>query len=167
MDKTIYMDTSSAILLFHAKLLDPLSKGYRLIIPPSVFKEATKKAYPGATYFKNWKEIDIIPPRDEIMSGDLLGMGAGERDCIRLLMESGHEAFLLVDDKKAAKFCRSQGLPFINALLVPKIFYYNGMLSLEMAREKEDELAHLGRYSRFVLDTAKTLNRADLIFFLR
>ena len=82
-------------------------------------------------------------------------------------MESPSNAFILVDDKKAAQFCHSRNLPFINALLVPKIFYYNGGLSLETAREKEVMLSQLGRYSRFILNKAQEMNRADLIFFLR
>ena len=35
---------------------------------------------------------------------------------------------ILVDDGQAARFCHAQQIPFINSLLIPKIFWYSGVM---------------------------------------
>jgi hypothetical protein len=72
---------------------------------------------------------------------------------------------LLVDDGRAARFCKAHQIPFINALLVPKIFWYSGFMGQTDCLKKTACLCDLGRYSKKVLKIARQFSR-DVHYFI-
>ncbi len=88
-------------------------------------------------------------------------MGRGEGETIALQLQ-GTVEFILVDDKKAAGFCRRSGIPFINSLLVPRVLGEANVLSTESADRAFSRLRRLGYYSDTVIDRAMRLSSAEL-----
>lgn len=75
-------------------------------------------------------------------------------------------AFVLVDDGRAARFCHAQQIPFINALLVPKIFWYSGFMDQKKYLKKTARLCELGRYSKRIMEMAGQFSRKELSYFI-
>lgn len=132
-----------------------------------IFKEITREGYDGAKYFREFEDITIRTPAGP-WPGVLAdtAMGPGETQTLALYYGAPHRSFILTDDGRAARFCRKQGLPFINALLVPKVLYHSGKLDEQTCRECMASLAGLGWYSTRILDLAFQMNREDLDLFL-
>jgi hypothetical protein len=74
--------------------------------------------------------------------------------------------FILVDDGPAARFCQAQQIPFINALLIPKIFWYSGLMDSKAYLKKTDCLCELGRYSKKIMEKARQFSQTDLSYFM-
>jgi hypothetical protein len=92
-------------------------------------------------------------------------MGKGESETLRMYGRFA-DAFVIIDDKKGAAWCRGQGIPYINALLIPKILFYSKKVDEAFFREKMDFIARSGRYSGIILDYARTCSREDISNFL-
>ncbi len=122
--KPILVDSSSAILLFKSGWLDAAIDHYLLQTGRAAFRELTVRGYPGADRFRDLFAQGIIHvlPAGARVAGDsaLNAMGAGESECIRHYL-TGAGAFILLDDGKAAAYCRARRIPYINALLLPRI----------------------------------------------
>ena len=58
------------------------------------------------------------------------------------------------------------GVPFINALLVPKVFYLAGVMDEAERLGATKLLMDLGRYSRKAIEYAGDSGRQELEFFL-
>lgn len=165
--KTVLIDASSSILLFKSGLFDQLITHYDVIMAQSVFDEITVQGYPGELYFRSLceKQMIRIPPDPATLNQDLpSSMGMGEADTLRLLSVYPH-AFVIIDDGKGARYCRVRKIPYINALLVPKIIYFSGHMSEHGCRKSMDTLISLGRYSPDILDFAQTCPCQELAFF--
>jgi len=74
--------------------------------------------------------------------------------------------FILVDAGKAARFCQAKQIPFINSLLIPKIFWYSGVMDPKTYLEKTDGLCTLGRYSPKIMEMARQFSQTDLSYFM-
>ena len=155
---------------------------------PEVFSEITKIGYPGAAYFSTLGEktqnragqiiLQEPGPSDHplFLQNPFLAMGKGEQETIQMfcnltrfgLADAGDKTkdFILVDDGRAAKFCHVQQIPFINALLVPKIFWYSGFMDQKKYLNKTAQLCELGRYSKRVMEMAGQLSRKKLTYFI-
>lgn len=165
--KTALMDASSSILLYKAGMLDGVAENYTVIMPRSVFDEITVPGYPGDRVFTSLCSKGMIhvvenhtstPPAPQ-------SMGRGEHDTISLY--SGYpQAFIIIDDGKGARYCRHQNIPYINALLVPKILFYSGRLDEKGYCKATNRLIRLGRYSAWIVDYAKDCTPDKLTFFL-
>jgi predicted nucleic acid-binding protein len=171
MSRPVFTDASSAILLEKAGLFTTVSKAFRIVFPVSVFNEITRPGYPGSAFFTKALEnglVDVVfgseknrvsgyPRKNE--------MDAGERDAIRLFLER-KQGFILTDDGRAAAWCRDHDLPFINALLVPKILGIAGWIPREDSMDKMVLLCRMGRYSQKIKDLAFSFTKKDLTLFM-
>lgn len=167
--KTVLIDASSAILLFKAGLFDKLTTNYHVLMAPSVFDEITVSGYPGDQYFTSKHQMGMfrISPCPQSLNttlDTLSSLGKGEADTLRLYSVYPH-AFVIIDDGKGARFCRNQKIPYINALLVPKILYFAGCITGQESREAMDSLYRLGRYSPRILAFAQICSRHGLAYF--
>jgi len=171
--KSVALDSSSAILLYKCSLMDNLLKSYHIIIPQSVYHELTDNQHPGSNTFENFvkdKRLYIQENSSEhaIHSDyhqNTTKLGPGERDAIFLLLQDKAD-FIIVDDGKAASFLRDYNHPYICALLLPKIFYFSGILDKKTSLEYMEQLTETGRYSEIIIHTACRLTRNDLEDFL-
>ena len=167
----VFTDASSAILLEKAGLFTALSRAFRLVLAASVFHEITRPGYPGAAFFM--KALDdnlfdvIFVPGKNFFTGypQKNEMGAGERDTLCLFLTK-RQGFILTDDGRAAVWCRNHDLPFINALLVPKIFWTAGLMTREDCMDKMEFLCRIGRYSQKIKDLAFSFTKKDLTLFM-
>ncbi|MDD9302588.1 MAG: hypothetical protein HUK40_09690 [Desulfobacter sp.] len=166
----VFIDASSAILLFKADLFIPCTQAYHLIMARKVFQEVRIKGYPGAQFFgtmKTQNKVQVQTPGKMTFPIPLKGMG--EQQTLALYHQqtgTPSGAFVIMDDGKGAKCCRHQNIPYINALLVPKILWYSRRMDEKMYLEKQTALIELGRYSQTIIEKAKALSHEDLAYFI-
>ena len=168
--KAVLIDASSAILLFKTAWMDPLLNRYRVGTGPTVYREMTVPDHPGAEAFARWRQEGrlVLYTRNGPTAEPPAVLGrldAGERECIDLYWQ-GAGKFIMVDDGPAAAFCRRAAIPYVNALLVPRLLTprpvpdRTGLKNAVMAVYAE------GRYAAWVLEYALTCPDDDLAFFL-
>lgn len=168
--KTVLIDASSSILLFKAGLYDGLVLYYHVVMAPSVYGEITVPGYPGDRYFmacrqKGLIHIVSVPVYQDPPGLSFPAMGPGEADTISLYSLYPH-GFVIMDDGKGARFCKNRKIPYINALLVPKIFNFTGRISKQESLDAMGRICQWGRYSDVVISVAQTLTRDDLAYFI-
>ena len=156
--KRALVDSSSAILLYKANLFQRLTEIYCVMLATPVYDELTCDGYPGAEIFA---ESNITVFR--ISTADT-SFHKGERDTIAGYLQ-GLGDFVLIDDGPGAKHCKVKEIPFINALLFPKILYFSGIIAETEHCAKTEHLIDLGRYSRKVIDYVRCCGRSDLVVF--
>ncbi len=169
----VYIDASSAILLYRSDLFIPFAEVFSLVMAEAVFREITVDGYPGSSFFKTLKDRNLaaiqrpVPGKSQYKGFDQ--MDRGEQETLALFLKispSSDSSFIIIDDGKGAKFCLNQGIPFINALLVPKIFWYSGRMNKQAYTEKTARIIELGRYAGKIIETAQALTEKDLKHFL-
>jgi len=171
--KNALIDASSAILLFKSDLFERLLTSYHVIMAESVYNEVTRAGYPGAAVFKAGcadRRYRVVRPQNDPKAAQAqrnsrVTLGRGETETIRLYLE-GRGQFVIIDDGKGAGICKKQKIPYINALLFPRILYLCRSISEGDHRAKIEEIARLGRYSRRVYDYAASCPRHKLSRFL-
>jgi len=166
----ILIDSASLILTYSAGLLPDVTRCYDLLIPSSVYEEITVKDKPGAAHFQELRvrrafQVLVYPADSpkmiENQKTDLLKMGRGERDLLILYL-AGCGSFPVVDDLQAVRFCVRHDIPFINALLLPKILHWAAVISAEEACTYLSNIERRGHYSGSVLERARTFKALDL-----
>jgi len=160
--RCIAADSSSLILLQKTGMLNSLLVYSSLIIAGAVFAELTENEKSGADDFRKLLSDCVVRTIQTLEEGT---MGAGERETIELY-EGGWADYVLVDDKKAAIYCKKNKIPFINSLLLPKLLYFNGILTEIECTVKMSELFHCGYYSGRIWERARGFLRKDLNTFL-
>lgn len=168
--KPVLIDTSSAILLFKAGLIDNFLYAYDVRITQAVFSELTQSGYEGEKQFRNYVETGVIrkiapftdnrEPEPPFRSLD-----AGERETI-LAYLIGHGNFIVIDDKKAASYLRTEKIPYINALLVPRLLYDGQRISDAQYQTTKAFVKTHGRYAGWVIEYAENCPSKDLSHFL-
>lgn len=170
-----FIDASSAILLHKADFFSPCAREFSLVMAPAVFEEITQRGYPGAEFFlkAETRRYFRVCRTGSVSSwpghGEIGRLGRGERDTVELFRQyacAREPAFIIIDDRRGAMFCRRHDIPYINALLVPKLFWYSGRMTTEMFKKTTAHLLGLGRYSKAVVERAGELTRGDLDRFL-
>lgn len=163
-------DSSSLILLYKSGLLDTWLLHYRCRITPEIFMEITCPHHTGSESFGQFfsKEQILLPHSKSELPEHL---DPGEASLLRayrhLLSRSPkQQIFLLTDDKDAARYATCQGVPFINALLVPKLLFYGDYLQEEEFEYYTTLILLKGRYSAKILSRAEKFTALDLGFFL-
>lgn len=171
--KKAIIDASSAIILYKTDLFDHLTRAYHLVMTRSVYHELIVCGYPGAEVFANNFRLGkfsitrpeaiaaTVPPLDSAIPR----MDRGERDTI-LAYASGAADFIIIDDGRAAGFCRKQTIPYINALLCPRVLFFAGRISETTCCAKTAGIINIGRYSAAVINHALASSGHDLNFFL-
>lgn len=170
MKKAVLIDTSSAILLFKSDWMIPLMKGYRVGTGPVAFREMTATGYPGATAFTQWQQQNrlVLHPRcptGHARQRDLHRLDPGERECINLFY-SGAGTFIIIDDGPGAAFCRREAIPYVNALLIPRLLGPGAAIDGAGIEAAIQKIYVRGRYAPWVLEYALTRPLEDLGFFL-
>jgi len=167
------VDSSSAILLYKCSLFDHLLETYRIAMTASVYEELTVPGYLGAREFRQYAQTGAVTihslfgmqlPAKGAKS--LYAMDRGERDTIRCYVAKGPISFIIIDDGRAARYCRRAGIPFINGLLFARIAYLSGLLSESEYTEKQGELVRIGRYGHEVIAFVKRSTCKEIAFFL-
>ena len=169
--KKALLDASSAILLFKADLLSKLTDIYCVAVTQSVLHELTRENHCGADTFHHYaaqKKIGVIdvgsgefPCRKSLLPSRSLGRGEG--DTIKCFAAGGWD-FIITDDGRAARYCRRNNLPFINALLFPRLLYFCHGISLAESNHTLKAISSLGRYSSAVIDWAESCKKEALLF---
>lgn len=174
MPKTrVLIDASSAVILFKSDLLGRLTEMYDVFMARVVFKELTAFPYPGAGAVRRLKERGALEIIDSDKLGknpvrkepDLTRLGAGERETIRLYYHDQGD-FIIIDDGKGAGVCRDQRIPYINALLFPRILLFKNILSISEFDLHFETIVLHGRYSEKIMEYARTCSVNALRFFL-
>jgi len=167
------VDSSSAILLYKSSLFDHLLETYRIAMTASVYEELTVPGYLGAREFRQYAETGAVKIQSPIGmqlpakgANSLYAMDRGERDTIRCYVAKGPISFIIIDDGRAARYCRRTGIPFINGLLFARIAYLSGLLSESEYIEKQGELVRIGRYGQEVIAFVKRSTCKEIAFFL-
>jgi predicted nucleic acid-binding protein len=170
MKKSI-LDASSAILLFKVDLLKELTDVYHVFVTRSVLQELTRRNHQGADTFQRFtslKKIRIIDLENVLLkcknSGDsLCFLDKGELDTIKCFGAGDHD-FIITDDGRAARYCKKNGLPFINGLLFPRLLYFADLISWQESNNKTDAIIDIGRYSTEVIEWAQNCQKESLSF---
>jgi hypothetical protein len=170
MKKAILIDASSAILLFKTNWMVPLLDRYRVGSGPAVYREMTVPDHPGAEAFARWRKerrLLLHPPCGTTLEppAALQRLDSGERECIQLYF-SGTGTFIVVDDGPAAAFCRQNAIPYVSALLVPRLLTPRPIRHRARLRNAVRAIYAEGRYASWVLEYALTCPDEDLAFFL-
>ena len=171
--KTVLTDASSAILLFRAGLFPALISFFRIMVAESVYAELTVNGYPGAEIFRRASAdgqmiVRFAGSAPAIRRPELLtssqSVKKGEGDTIRLWL-AGEGDFILMDDYRGAAFCRDHGIPYISAILFPRILSLSGHMSHDECAEKTEEIISKGRYSRKIIAYVRNCPDEELLFF--
>ncbi len=174
----VFTDASSAILLYKTDLFIPAVQAFSMVLSQAVFREITVPGYPGAGMFKEvrkQKGFNIENPTEEAMDPvlsadkDFARMDTGEKETLALFylyQKKGDSSFVLMDDGQGARYCGKHKIPYINALLVPKLFWYSGLMDQKTAHKKTNQLVDLGRYSKKIIQIAQHLTEKDLAPFI-
>ncbi len=168
--KAILVDSSSAILLYKSGWLDTTLDFFLLKTGQAASRELTVAGYPGASRFQNLFEqrrIEILPATEAMKKDDktLNALGDGERECIRHYLRGAGE-FILLDDGPAAAYCRARGIPYVNALLVPRILALaDDAIAPPTVADAMTRIYALGRYAPWVRDYARHCSDAALAPF--
>lgn len=167
--KTVLVDTSSAILLHKADLLTHMLAAFRVCVTASVYDELTQRRRPGARAIARGREARQItvrtpdcPPASHCLPGNL---HLGERDTLLCFLDGGAD-FIIIDDGRGAGFCRREAIPYVNALLCPRLLATAGCLSSDGAVAAMARISDLGHYSAWVKDYAVTCSDASLAEFI-
>lgn len=168
--KRAFIDASSAILLYKADIFEAVANAYKLFVVPAVYKEVTVSGRAGSEFFKSFFKDGCVTPRAGGLSvdGDLLfgrSLDDGERETLHAFLTLGAD-FIIIDDRKGAQCCQDLNLPYVNALLCPKLLYLEGVLTAEAYRAAADILIDTGHYSKFVIDYARNCGIKVLTPFL-
>ncbi len=171
--KPMLMDSSSAIILFKCSLIDPVADYYRIIMPESVFVELTHEIHAGSNEFKRYRKEGNIHIITDVSTADssqfniplIIGLGAGERDTILLYYKRIGDMIML-DDRKGAAYCRKNNIPYINALLVPRILEMTGRIISGEKDRLMKRIIEFGRYSQKIIEYAYCCSNEKIARFL-
>ena len=166
--KTAIMDASSAIILCKSGLHSFLAGIYDIVLSESVYREITVKSYAGSEEYKQMVargeiRVQSDPVRQE--RPGMAGLDNGESAAIHLFY-AGQGDFIITDDGPAARYCKKEGIPFINALLFPMVLQFAGIRDDNFRRISMTRIIATGRYSRQVIASAEECRKEDLAFAL-
>jgi hypothetical protein len=167
------IDASSAILLARVGLIQMCCQRFHLRMCRHVFDEVTAVARAGSAELRALAEqqpgVEVLEAPAHIPTGrvaaDLMRLHRGERDTLCHFLD-GAARFVIIDDGKGIQLCRRHDVPYINALLCPRLFYFSGWITELQARSFSDQIASLGRYSEAVCRWAEACTPSDLHFFM-
>jgi len=171
--KSVLVDASSAILLYKSGIFKRLLAIYHVLIATSVHEEITRKGYPGAEVFEACvrdNNCRVLKTEDYTKKGarlqlENLSLGRGEKDTISLYLEGAGD-FIIIDDGRGAGYCKKQQIPYINALLFPRILYLCRSITEKDFQLQIEKIVRLGRYTDPIIQYAAKCPRDKLDCFL-
>ncbi len=135
----------------------------------SVFDEITGKGLPGSDEFKQLlqeKQLIALPVENgSVPDVQLQKLDRGERDTI-LLFNEGFGDFVVTDDGAAARYCLSRKIPFVNSLLLLRLLRHSSIISDSSYKVGFLSLLNIGRYSKKVIEYARSCPDDELLLFL-
>lgn len=166
--KSALIDASSAILLFKSRWLNAVAAAYALKTAESALRELTVPGYPGAECFQRMAAeglLEVLPATREMpLPADLAALDPGERECIALFL-AGRAGFIIIDDGRGSACCRRRRIPFVNALLMPRLLSPVGRGQAAEVTQAVQEIFRHGHYASWVLDFALQSNPETLASF--
>ncbi len=168
---TALVDASSAILMYKCGLWDYFCNDFSFRSGTEVYKEITHAGRAGEKIFSETFKGRILQPDDEKAGSSLIKyptlekLDPGERELILLYYQKAGD-FIILDDRRGVAFCRNEGIPHINALLVPSILYFKEKISETEKNKFTVSLIETGRYSSFVKGFAEKCTREEINYFL-
>jgi len=171
--KSVIIDTSSAILLYKSGLITQLVNHYQTLMTPSVYGELTEHGYPGSDTFRllcKSRQIDLLDSPDSASASlesypELPVLNQGERDTIHHQM-LGMGDFSIIDDGRALRYCKRVGLPFINALLFPRIMLLIQSITDSEYHARSAEIIRFGWYTDRIIEIAANFPERSIQPFL-
>ena len=170
--RTLLIDASSAILLYKGGLFQTMATAYRLALAGPVCDELTRDGYPGARSFAadlaagRLTRLDLTDiPLDPALQEGLAKLHTGEQAVLAAML-AGLGVFVVIDDGAGALFCRRHAIPYVNALLCPRILKLAGRLSAAAAEAHMARIHRAGRYAPAIVSFAYDCEDASLRFFL-
>lgn len=160
--RRVASDSSSIILLHKAALFEAFYQSYRMVVTGQVYAELLAGAEKGPKPLQNWLGRCWEQCR---VDGNVEGMGRGESSVIILYLQGGAD-FVLLDDKKGAKYCKKKAIPFINSLLVPRLLLLADVIDEAAMRQATRSLIAAGYYSPQIIKKARRIEERDLRCFL-
>jgi len=149
-----------------ADLLEKLLARYQILIPQTVYNELTKENQFGSKKFISLFKKNVLYLNKEYKEKKVeFPLHGGEQEAVLLYLQ-GNCDFIIIDDRKGILFCKQNNIPFINALIVPKILYFIGDINHKQYCIKTNLITQIGRYSDRVLDLAQKIHQKDLEIFL-
>lgn len=146
--KSFISDSSSLILLAKVDLLGLLCKNARIFITQAISEEIIFNS-------KDSRLIQALISTRQIEVKRIkeirfpISLGKGERTALKLFREMEAD-YLLIDDKKAAIYCKKNSLPYINALLIPHYLRECEAIDEQMMKKKIMFLNEIGRYAEWI-----------------
>ena len=166
--KRVLIDASSAILLHKADIFGDVAQHYALKMVPTVFSEITVTDRSGAQVFRKAREagkIHLVAPAPGGRRIKVAGsLHAGELETI-IAYEGEAAHFIIMDDGRGAKACRTMDIPYINALMCPKILYLSGKIDRTARQSAFMQLKNIGRYGDEIVAYAEKAGRDNLSSF--
>jgi hypothetical protein len=142
---------------------------FRMCVTPSVYEELTQRKRPGSRTIALYRlegRIIVVTPQNAANNRRLPpGLHRGERDTLLCYLD-GAADFIIIDDGRGAGYCRREAVPYVNALLCPRLLAAAGRLTPAEARSAMARIADLGRYSQWVKRYAATCSDSALASFL-
>jgi hypothetical protein len=155
--KSALIDASSAILLFKSRWLQSAAAAYTLKAAESVRRELTVPGYPGSDDFRRMVAeglLEVLPTcAGPPLPADVAALDPGERECIALFL-AGRADFIIIDDGRGSACCRRRGIPYVNALLMPRLLAPAAGAQAQDVAQAVQEIFRLGHYASWVLDFA-------------
>lgn len=171
--KNVLVDSSSIIILYKSGLLGKVNTYYNIYMTDSVFNELTQSNCAGSAEVKQFKiektiqivssSLMTIPVEDKQKT--LASLDKGEYDTIVAYL-NGVGDFIILDDGKGAVYCKNNDIPYINALLVPRILLIASIISKEEFKIMTHKVVEFGRYSEKIIEYARLCTNGRLEYFL-
>ena len=155
---SLIADTSSLIYLAKSSLIHAFVRAFHVTIPPLVYRECVHKGYPGSDTIKGLRQkgwLSVHPVRKDPKLK--LGLPTGGEGEVILLFYQLNRDGILIDDGQGVKVCRSRGIPFASALLVPSLLLVKNAIGTRQAEESLEQIVGVGRYSQRVIRFARTV----------
>ena len=163
----VLIDASSAILIYKAGLFDVLLSAYNLGMTPAVVREVSVSGRAGASAFQQAlgnRRLQLLEPFGPAdLTPDLERMGAGERELLAAC--SADIRFVIIDDRKAAMYCRQNAIPYINALLCAKVLHVAGYIDAGIYHHARELMCRIGRYAEDIVHYVQTCHAEQLMRF--
>jgi predicted nucleic acid-binding protein len=167
--KNALIDASSAILLYKAKLLETMTEVYRLSMTPTVYKEITVQGRSGVIFFRraiNTGRINVLRHHPSNLPDTVVSrLDMGEAETIKAYRQQNAH-FIIIDDKKGAQVCRTQKIPYINALLCPNLLYWSKKIDADTCRKAFAQIQRIGWYASHVVHFAQNTTATRMHHFL-
>jgi len=161
------IDASSAILLYKAQLFEAVAKAFAVRMVPEVFQEVTVTGRAGSAFFRRCAEKSclVLGAKTNGSESQFYQLHIGERRTIHAYL-GGNADFIIIDDRKGALVCRAQRIPYINALLCPRIMQWSGRITPDVSDQAFGRIERAGRYGQAVVAFARMCTARQMAHFM-